>query len=143
MFLVARWVLEGDLTASQQLVDYVFALGGLSSLQIGVCLYELVFDQVVLLIHQKLDFVVIIRLLLHRVHHTSSIFSPVRHLGHWLVDCLLLSHKIIRVSQVNHPMSVGTILAEFASPFLVKILASLSLVVVVRDVKHLHLDVHW
>lgn len=40
-------------------------------------------------------------------------------------------------------MGIGTILAEVALLFLLKVLADLRLIVVVRDVEHLVLDFNW
>jgi hypothetical protein len=53
---------------------------------------------------------------------------------------------LVRVPEIAISVSIGAILAELALPWrfrLVVVLALLSLVVVIGDVQHLHLDFDW
>jgi hypothetical protein len=53
---------------------------------------------------------------------------------------------LVRVPEIAISVSIRTILAELALPWrfrLVVVLALLSLVVVIGDVQHLHLDFDW
>jgi hypothetical protein len=59
---------------------------------------------------------------------------------------LIKINVLVRVPQIAISVSIGAILAELALPWrlrLVVVLALLSLVVVIGDVQHLHLDFDW
>ena len=49
----------------------------------------------------------------------------------------------VRLAELIFSVGIGTILAEVALLFLLKVLADLRLIVVVRDVEHLVLDLNW
>lgn len=49
----------------------------------------------------------------------------------------------VRLAELIFSMGIGTILTEVALLFLLKVLADLRLIVVVRDVEHLVLDLNW
>ena len=56
---------------------------------------------------------------------------------------LLNVNVLVGISQVFVTMRVRTILAELAHALLLEVLASLSLVIIVRNVQHLHLHIDW